>query len=160
MAEEKDVQETKEVQETEAAEQANGAPESNGAPEQSGKFEALLSQIDEMSVRDLVDLVEDIEKRYNVSASAAVAVAAAPAAAGADVGGGEASSTVSVILKSAGQQKVQVIKKVKEITGKGLKESKELVDNAPGPIKEGVDMEEANNLKAQLEEAGAEVEIK
>lgn len=143
----------KETQETEAAE-ANG----NGAAKTSGKFEKLLEQIDQMSVRDLVDLVEDIENRYNVSAAAAVAVAAAPAA-----GGGEAdagSSTVSIVLKSAGQQKVQVIKKVKEITGKGLKESKELVDGAPSPIKEGIGVEEANSIKAQLEDVGAEVEIK
>ncbi len=150
MAEEKD------VQETEAAE-ANG---SNGAAKSSGKFEKLLEQIDQMSVRDLVDLVEDIENRYNVSASAAVAVAAAPAAGG---GGGEAdagSSTVSLVLKSAGQQKVQVIKKVKEITGKGLKESKELVDGAPSPVKEGISVDEANSIKAQLEDVGAEVESK
>jgi len=151
--------EEKEVQETEAAE-ANGAAETNSeAKPQSGKFEDLLSKIDEMTVRDLVDLVEDIENRYNVSASAAAVAVAAPAGGGGD-GGDAASSTVSVILKSAGQQKVQVIKKVKELTGKGLKESKELVDGAPSPVKENIDTEEANTLKAQLEEVGAEVELK
>ncbi len=152
--------EEKEVQETEATEAAPEAAESNGgAKPQSGKFEDLLAKIDEMTVRDLVDLVEDIENRYNVSASAAAVAVAAPAAGG-DGGGDAASSTVSVILKSAGQQKVQVIKKVKELTGKGLKESKELVDGAPSPVKENVDMDEANTIKAQLEEVGAEVELK
>lgn len=155
--------EENEVQETEATE-ANGAAEAaesnGGAKAQSGKFEELLAQIDEMTVRDLVDLVEDIEARYNVSASAAAVAVAAPAGGG-DAGGGDAgSSTVNVILKAAGQQKVQVIKKVKELTGKGLKESKELVDGAPSPIKENVEMDEANTIKAQLEEAGAEVELK
>lgn len=144
-------------QEATATEEAT-AVESNGGAQSSGKFEALLEQIDAMSVRDLVDLVEDIEKRYNVSASAAVAVA--PAAAGDEADGAEVVSTLSVILKAAGQQKVQVIKKIKEITGKGLKESKELVDNAPSPVKEGIDVDEANSLKAQLEEVGAEVELK
>lgn len=127
----------------------------NGA---GSKFEALLKQIDEMTVRDLVDLVSDIEKRYNVSASAAVAVAAAPAAGGAAADAGPA--TISVILKSAGQQKVQVIKVVKELTGKGLKESKDLVDGAPAPIKTGISVEEANSIKAKLEEVGAEIELK
>jgi len=150
MAEDKE----QEVQETEAA----TATASSGAAT-SGKFEALLEQIDAMSVRDLVDLVEDIEKRYNVSASAAVAVAAAPAAGG-DGAADDAPATLSVILKGPGQSKVQVIKKVKEITGKGLKESKELVDNAPSPIKEGIDADEANAIKAQLEEVGADVELK
>lgn len=129
----------------------------NGA---ASKFEALLKQIDEMSVRDLVDLVADIEKRYNVSASAAVAVAAAPAAGGGDAGAAAGPATVSVILKSAGQQKVQVIKVVKELTGKGLKESKDLVDGAPSPIKSGISVEEANGIKAKLEEVGAEIELK
>lgn len=159
MAEEKE-QEVQETENSEATETEEAtAAESNGGAQTSGKFEALLEQIDAMSVRDLVDLVEDIEKRYNVSASAAVAVAAAPAA-GDEAGGAEAVSTLSVILKGAGQQKVQVIKKIKEITGKGLKESKELVDNAPSPVKEGIDVDEANSLKAQLEEVGAEVELK
>jgi len=155
MAEENDVQETQEAQD--APEQQAEAATATADP----RFEDFLKQIDEMTVRDLVGLVEAIEERYNVSASAAMAVAAAPAA---DGGGGEGEaaggpSTVTVTLKSAGQQKVQVIKKVKEITGKGLKESKELVDGAPSPIKEGISPDEADSLKAQLEEVGAEVEI-
>lgn len=129
----------------------------NGA---ASKFEALLKQIDEMTVRDLVDLVSDIEKRYNVSASAAVAVAAAPGAGGGAGAEDAGPATISVILKSAGQQKVQVIKAVKEITGKGLKESKDLVDGAPAPIKTGISVEEANAIKAKLEEVGAEIELK
>jgi large subunit ribosomal protein L7/L12 len=153
--------EEKEVQETEETAEANGAAEATeSGGEQSGKFEALLTQIDEMTVRDLVDLVEDIEKRYNVSAQAAPMMMAAGGGAGGDAGGAEAGGKVNVMLKGAGQQKVQVIKKVKEITGKGLKESKELVDGAPSAIKEGVEMDEANEIKAALEEVGAEVEFK
>ncbi len=148
MAEENDVQETQEATEQQA-ETATADP----------RFEDFLKQIDEMTVRDLVDLVEAIEERYNVSASAAMAVAAAPAAGGGDAGDAGGVSTVTVTLKSAGQQKVQVIKKVKEITGKGLKESKELVDGAPSPVKEGISPDEADQIKAQLEEVGAEVEI-
>jgi large subunit ribosomal protein L7/L12 len=159
MAEEKEVQETEETEDTAASNGAAEASNDSGA-EQSGKFEALLTQIDEMTVRDLVDLVEDIEKRYNVSAAAAAPVMMAGGGGGGEAGGAEAGGKVTVMLKGAGQQKVQVIKKVKEITGKGLKESKELVDGAPSAIKEGVELDEANEVKAALEEVGAEVEIK
>ena len=148
MAEENEVQETEATEAAEANGAAEAAESNGGGKAQSGKFEELLAQIDEMTVRDLVDLVEDIEARYNVSASAAAVAVAAPAGGG-DAGGGDAgSSTVNVILKAAGQQKVQVIKKVKELTGKGLKESKELVDGAPSPVKENVEMDEANTIKA------------
>lgn len=121
--------------------------------------EDILEAIDEMTVKDLHSLVKDLEEKYDVSAQAAVA--AAPAAAG-DAGGGEeeaVASTVTVKLTNAGQQKVQLIKKVKEITGKGLKECKELVDDLPATIKEGIDEDEAQSVREQLEEYGAEVDI-
>ncbi|MFB6285873.1 MAG: 50S ribosomal protein L7/L12 [Candidatus Bipolaricaulia bacterium] len=121
----------------------------------------ILEAIDEMTVKDLHALVKDLEEKYDVSAQAAVA--AAPAAGGGTAAeGGEeeaAASTVDVKLTNAGQQKVQLIKKVKEITGKGLKECKELADDLPATIKEGVDEDEAQNIREQLEEYGAEVDI-
>ncbi len=122
--------------------------------------EEILEAIDNMTVKDLHALVKALEEKYGVSAQAAVAVAAAPgAAAGAAGAEAAAPSTVKVVLTNAGQQKVQVIKKVKEITGKGLKECKELVDNLPAVLKEGISPEEAEQLKAQLQELGAEVEV-
>ena len=121
--------------------------------------EDILEAIDEMTVKDLHALVKDLEEKYDVSAQAAVA--AAPAAGGAAAGAEEeaAASTVTVKLTNAGQQKVQLIKKVKEITGKGLKECKELVDDLPATIKEGIDEDEAQSIREQLEEYGAEVDI-
>ncbi len=122
--------------------------------------EDILEAIDNMTVKDLHALVKALEEKYGVSAQAAVAVAAVPgAAAGAAGAEAAAPSTVKVVLTNAGQQKVQVIKKVKEITGKGLKECKELVDNLPAVLKEGISPEEAEQLKAQLQELGAEVEV-
>ncbi len=123
--------------------------------------EEILEAIDNMTVKDLHALVKALEEKYGVSAQAAVAVApaAGAAATGAAAEAAAAPTTVKVVLKNAGQQKVQVIKKVKDITGKGLKESKELVDKLPAVIKEGISPEEAEQLKAQLEEVGAEVEI-
>jgi len=122
--------------------------------------EEILQQIEEMSVKELAELVEMIEERFNVSAAMAapVAVAAAPA------GGGEAEAAggaeaVKVVMTSAGQKKIQVIKEIKEITGKGLKECKELVDNLPATIKEDVGPDEATSIKEKLEAAGAEVEL-
>ena len=100
----------------------------------------------------------DIEEKFGVSASAPVAVAAAPGAG--DGGEAEAKSEFDVILTAAGQQKINVIKAVRAITDLGLKEAKELVDSAPKAIKEGVPESEANEIKAQLEEAGADVELK
>ncbi len=123
-----------------------------------GKVE-ILQEIENMSVKDLADLVEMIEERFNVSAAMAapVAVAAAPGAA-AEEGGG-ASDTMKVVLTSAGQKKIQVIKEIKEITGKGLKECKEVVDALPAVIKEGIGGDEATSIKEKLEAAGAEVEL-
>ncbi len=124
--------------------------------------EEILQEIENMSVKDLADLVEMIEERFNVSAAMAapVAVAAAPGAAGGGEGGEATPETYKVVLTNPGQKKIQVIKEIKEITGKGLKECKELVDNLPAVIKEGVGPEEAASLKEKLEAAGAEVELK
>jgi large subunit ribosomal protein L7/L12 len=122
--------------------------------------EEILETIDQMTVKELAELVEAIEERYNVSAQAVAPVAVAPGAAGAPgAAPAEEKTAFKVVLKSPGQQKVQLIKLVKEITGKGLKESKALVDELPAVIKEGLDEEEANALKAKLEEVGAEVEL-
>ncbi|MFG1498548.1 50S ribosomal protein L7/L12 [Saccharospirillum sp. HFRX-1] len=120
--------------------------------------EDILNAISEMSVMDVVSLVEAMEEKFGVSAQAAVAVAAGPAAGG-DAGGAE-QTEFDVILASAGEKKVNVIKVVREITGLGLKEAKGLVDGAPAPIKEGASKDEADDIKAKLEEAGATVEVK
>jgi len=121
--------------------------------------EEILQEIENMAVKDLADLVEMIEERFNVSAAMAapVAVAAAPGAGG--EGGEAAAESYKVMLTSPGQKKIQVIKVIKEITGKGLKECKELVDKLPATIKENVGPDEAASLKEKLEEAGAEVEL-
>ena len=118
----------------------------------------ILNAIAEMPVMELVELIEAAEEKFNVSAAAAVAVAAP---AGGDAGGAAAEQTeFDVVLTSFGGNKVAVIKAVRGATGLGLKEAKEVVESAPKAIKEGVSKEEAEELKEQLEEAGAEVEIK
>ena len=122
--------------------------------------EDILNAIAEMSVMDVVELVEAMEEKFGVSAQAAVAVAAAPA--GGDAGGAaaEEKTEFDIVLNSAGEKKVNVIKVVRSITGLGLKEAKELVDGAPSTIKEAAAKEEAEDAKKQLEEAGASVELK
>lgn len=122
--------------------------------------EEILDAIAEMSVMDIVALVEAMEEKFGVSAAAAVAVAAP--AAGGDAGGAAAveQTEFDVILASAGDKKVNVIKAVRAITGLGLKEAKGLVDGAPSPIKEGVSKEDAEDIKSQIEEAGGSVEVK
>jgi len=122
--------------------------------------EEILDAIAEMSVMDIVALVEAMEEKFGVSAAAAVAVAAP--AAGGDAGGAAAAEQTEfdLILASAGDKKVNVIKAVRAITGLGLKEAKGLVDGAPSPIKEGVSKEDAEDIKAQIEEAGGSVELK
>ena len=122
--------------------------------------EEILDAIAEMSVMDIVALVEAMEEKFGVSAAAAVAVAAP--AAGGDAGGAAAAEQTEfdVILASAGDKKVNVIKAVRAITGLGLKEAKGLVDGAPSPIKEGVSKEDAEDIKSQIEEAGGVVEVK
>ena len=121
----------------------------------------LIEEIKKMSVLELSELVKALEEEFGVSATAAMA--AAPAAGGAAAGDGaaeEESSTVDVVLSGAGDKKIQVIKVVRAATGLGLKEAKALVDEAPKPVKEGVEREEADKLKGELEEAGASVELK
>ena len=122
--------------------------------------EEILDAIAEMSVMDIVALVEAMEEKFGVSAAAAVAVAAP--AAGGDAGGAAAAEQTEfdVILASAGDKKVNVIKAVRAITGLGLKEAKGLVDGAPSPIKEAVSKEDAEDIKSQIEEAGGSVELK
>ncbi|RMG02582.1 MAG: 50S ribosomal protein L7/L12 [Nitrospirae bacterium] len=124
--------------------------------------EQVFEFIDNMTIMEMSEFIKEFEERYGVQAAAPVAVAAAPAA-GAAGGGEEAAEekvSFDVILSAAGDKKIQVIKVVREITGLGLKEAKELVDNAPKPVKEGVSKEEAESVKAKLEEQGATVEIK
>ena len=120
--------------------------------------EEIMQAIEEMTVLELSELVKAMEEKFGVSAAAPVAVAAAgaPAAGGA----AEEKSEFDVVLASAGASKINVIKVVREATGLGLKEAKALVDGAPAPVKEGVAKEEAEALKAKLEEAGASVELK
>src|SRR3954454_17075049 len=120
----------------------------------------LIEEIKKMSVLELSELIKALEEEFGVSATAVAA--AAPAAAGGDGDGDaeEESSTVDVVLTAAGAKKIQVTKVVRAATGLGLKEAKALVDEAPKPIREGVDRDEADKLKADLEEAGGSVEIK
>jgi large subunit ribosomal protein L7/L12 len=129
--------------------------------ELSKEAKGVIESVEKMTVLELSQLVKALEDKFGVVAAAPVAVAGAPAAAG---GGDDAadsgSDTVDVILKSAGDKKIQVLKAVREITGLGLKEAKELVDAAPKAVKEGVAKDEAEGIKKQLEEQGAEIELK
>ena len=121
--------------------------------------EDILKAIEEMSVMDLVDLISDIEEKFGVTAAAAVA--AAPAAAGGgDAEAAEEQTAFDVVLNAAGDQKVQVIKAVRAITGLGLKEAKDMVDGAPSTIKEGASKDDAEAMVTQLTEAGATAELK
>ena len=119
----------------------------------------ILEAIEQMNVLELAELVKDLEEKFGVSAAAPVAVAAAPAA-GAAAPAAEEKTEFDVILKAAGAEKIKVIKVVREITGLGLKEAKDLVDGAPKPVKEGAPKEETDKIAAQLKEVGAEVEVK
>ncbi len=120
--------------------------------------DTVLEQLGKMTVLELVELKKKIEEEWGVTAAAPVAVAAPGG------GGGEAAveekTSFDVVLTSSGQQKIQVIKVVRAVTGLGLKEAKDLVDGAPAAVKEGVNQEEADQIKAQLEEAGGSVELK
>lgn len=115
----------------------------------------IINAVAEMSVKDVVELISAMEEKFGVSASAAVAVAAGGAA-----GAAEEQTEFDVVLVSGGEKKVNAIKAVREITGLGLKEAKGAVDAAPSVLKEGVSKEEAETMKAKLEEAGATVELK
>src|SRR5919109_1614956 len=122
----------------------------------------LVEQLGKMTVLELVELKNKLEEEWGVSASAPVAVAApgAAPAAGDGAAAAEEKSAFDVVLTNSGDKKIQVIKVVRAVTGLGLKEAKDLVDGAPNPVKEGVAQDEADQIKAQLEEAGATVEVK
>ena len=144
------------------AKEAAAIKEKKTAKSGNGSVDSLLETIEKMTVLDLSNLVKAIEERFGVSAAAPVAVAAVgPAAAG----GAPAEAAVEktefdVVLTAAGEKKIQVIKVVRSLTSLGLKEAKELVDNAPNAVKEGASKEEAEDIKKQLEEVGATVEFK
>ena len=121
----------------------------------------VFEELGKMSVLDLVELKKKIEDEWGITAAAPVAVASGPApGAGGDGAAAEEKTSFDVVLTAAGGQKIQVIKVVRAITGLGLKEAKDLVDSAPKPVKEGAAQDEADSIKAQLEEAGATVEVK
>jgi large subunit ribosomal protein L7/L12 len=120
----------------------------------------ILKAIEEMSVMDLVDLISAIEEKFGVTAAAAVAAAPAAAGGDGDAPAAEEKDAFDVVLAAAGDQKVQVIKAVRAITGLGLKEAKDMVDGAPSTLKEGVKKEEAEEMLAKLTEAGASGELK
>jgi large subunit ribosomal protein L7/L12 len=124
--------------------------------------DTVFDNLGKMTVLELVELKNKIEEEWGITAAAPVAVAAAgaPAGGGDGAGAGEEQSAFDVVLAGAGGQKIQVIKVVRAITGLGLKEAKDLVDGAPNAVKEGIPREEADSIKAQLEEAGATVEVK
>ncbi len=122
--------------------------------------EELIDEIKQMTVLDLSKLVKALEEEFGVSAAAPVAMAAGPVAAGDAAAAEEEKSEFDVILAAAGEKKIQVIKVVRAATGLGLKEAKDLVDGAPNPVKQGIAKQEAEELKTQLEEAGATVEVK
>jgi large subunit ribosomal protein L7/L12 len=124
--------------------------------------ETVFEQLGKMTVLELVELKKKIEDEWGVTAAAPVAVAAPGAVAGAEGAGtaAEEKTSFDVVLSASGGQKIQVIKVVRAVTGLGLKEAKDLVDGAPQPVKEGVNQEEADAIKSQLEEAGATVELK
>lgn len=121
--------------------------------------ESILESIEKLTLLEASELVKAMEEKFGVSAAAPVAVAAAPAAGAADAGEA-ADAEVTVVLASAGANKIAVLKEVRAITGLGLKEAKDLVDGAPKPVKENVKKEDAEAIKKQLEAAGATVEIK
>jgi len=120
--------------------------------------DTIFESLGSLTVLELVELKNKIEEEWGITAAAPVAVAAAGAPAAAEAA--EEKTSFDVVLTGAGSQKIQVIKVVRAVTGLGLKEAKDLVDSAPKPVKEGVNQEEADSLKAQLEEAGATVELK
>lgn len=121
--------------------------------------EDILKGIESMTVMELAELIKSLEERFGVTAAAPVAQASASGAAGAPAAAAEQTS-FSVVLSSSGDKKIQVIKVVREITGLGLKESKDLVEGAPKPVKEGVTKDEAEKIKAKFEGSGATIEIK
>lgn len=127
----------------------------------SADAQKILDMVEKLSIVELADLVKVMEEKFGVSAAAPMRMAAQPGAGGgAGGGGGEEKSTVNVVLANAGQQKINVIKVIREITGLGLKEAKDLVDGAPKPVKENVKPEEGEDMKKKLEAVGATIELK
>jgi large subunit ribosomal protein L7/L12 len=122
--------------------------------------EDWIEELKSISVLELSERIKALEEEFGVSATAVAAAAPAAAGGGGEDGAAEESSTVDVVLTGAGDKKIQVIKAVRAATGLGLKEAKALVDGAPGPVKEGIEREEAEKLKGELEEAGGTVELK
>ena len=122
--------------------------------------EDVLEAISQMSVMDLVELISEMEEKFGVTAAAPVAVAAAPAAGDSAEVAGEEQTEFEIVLAAAGDNKIAVIKAVRSITGLGLKDAKDLVEGAPKPLKDSVSKDEAEEMKKQLEEAGASVELK
>ncbi len=120
----------------------------------------LIDEIKKMSVLELSELIKALEEEFGVSATAVAAAAPAAAAGDGDAEAEEVSSTVDVVLTGPGDKKIQVIKVVRAATGLGLKEAKALVDEAPKPVKEGIDRDEAEKLKSEIEDAGGSVELK
>ncbi len=120
----------------------------------------FAEQLVNLTVKEVSELAEILKEEYGIEPAAAAVAVAGPAAGGGDAGGAEEKTEFDVILKSGGASKLKVVKLVKELTGQGLKEAKAIVDGAPETIKEGVPKDEAEALKAQLEEVGAEVELK
>jgi large subunit ribosomal protein L7/L12 len=123
-------------------------------------LEKIVEDLSALTVLEAAELAKLLEEKWGVSAAAAVAVAAAPAAGGAGAAAAEEKTEFNVILASAGDKKIEVIKEVRGITGLGLKEAKDLVEGAPKPVKEGATKEEAEKIKATLEKVGAKVELK
>ena len=119
-----------------------------------------IDELKSISVLELSERIKALEEEFGVSATAVAAAAPAAGGGGDEAAAEEESSTVDVVLTAAGEKKIQVIKAVRAATGLGLKEAKAVVDGAPGPVKEGIEREEAEKLKADLEEAGGEVELK
>jgi large subunit ribosomal protein L7/L12 len=120
----------------------------------------IVDQLSSLTVLEAAELAKMLEEKWGVSAAAAVAVAAAPGAGGAAAAPAEEKTEFTVVLAAAGDKKIEVIKEVRAITGLGLKEAKDLVEGAPKPVKEGIPKDEAEKVKAQLEKAGAKIELK
>ena len=123
-------------------------------------LKAMAEELVNLTVKEVSELAEILKEEYGIEPAAAAVAVAGPAAGGGEGGGGDEKTEFDVILKAAGGSKLAVVKLVKELTGLGLKEAKDIVDGAPAPIKEGIPKDEAEALKTQLEEAGAEVELK
>ncbi len=123
-------------------------------------LQKIVDDLSGLTVLEAADLAKMLEERWGVSAAAAVAVAAGPAAGGGAAAAAEEKTEFTVVLASAGDKKIEVIKEVRALTGLGLKEAKDLVEGAPKPVKEGVGKDEANKIKATLEKVGAKVELK